>query len=135
MVDLSKDAKYIKGVGPNRVKQLNKLGIYTLEDIITYFPRTHEDRGKPKNIADLVDGEEVLIKAKCVSKISEIRIRKNMTLYKLIVRDDTATCSITWFNAFYLKNRFKIGETYQFFGKVKRRINQIEISNPIFDDR
>ncbi len=134
MVDLSKDAKYINGVGPNRVKQLNKLGIYTLEDIITYFPRAHEDRGKPKNIADLVDGEEVLIKAKCVSRISEIRIRKNMTLYKLIVRDDTATCSITWFNAFYLKNRFKVGETYQFFGKVKRRINQIEISNPIFDD-
>jgi len=134
MVDLKKDAKYIKGVGPNRIKQLNKLGIFTLEDVITYFPRVYEDRGKPKNIADVVDGEEVLIKAKCVSKISEIRIRKNMTMYKLIVRDDTATCTITWFNAFYLKNRFKIGEIYQFFGKVKRKVNQVEMSNPIFDE-
>ena len=38
MVDLNKEIQYIKGVGPNRVKLLNKLGIYTLGDIITYFP-------------------------------------------------------------------------------------------------
>ena len=35
MVDLKKDVKYVKGVGPNRVKLLNKLNIYTLEDLIT----------------------------------------------------------------------------------------------------
>ena len=133
MVDLLKDAKYIKGVGPNRVKQLNKLGIYTLNDVINYYPRGYENRGIKKNIADLTDGEEALIEAKCVSKMQEIRIRKNMSIYKLIVRDDTATCTLTWFNAFYLKNRFKVGETYKFFGKVKRRINQIEIMTPIFD--
>ena len=135
MVDLLKDAKYIKGVGPNRVKQLNKLGIYTLNDVINYYPRGYENRGIKKNIADLTDGEEALIEAKCVSKMQEIRIRKNMSIYKLIVRDDTATCTLTWFNAFYLKNRFKVGETYKFFGKVKRRINQIEIMTPIFDSK
>ena len=133
MVDLLKDAKYIKGVGPNRIKQLNKLDIYTLNDVINYYPRGYEDRGVKKNISDLVDGEEALIEAKCVSKMQEIKIRKNMSIYKLIVRDETATCTLTWFNAFYLKNRFKVGETYKFFGKIKRRINQIEIMTPIFD--
>ena len=48
MVDLNKDVKYIKNVGPNRVTLLNKLKIYTLEDLITYFPRNHEDRSVPK---------------------------------------------------------------------------------------
>jgi len=134
MVDLLKDAKYIKSVGPNRIKQLNKLGIYTLEDVITYYPRGYENRGIKKNIVDLVNGEEALIEAKCVSKMAEIKIRKNMTIYKLIVRDETATCTITWFNCFYLKNKFKIGENYKFFGKVKRSINQIEIMSPIFDE-
>ena len=105
MVDLLKDAKYIKGVGPSRIKQLNKLGIYTLEDVITYYPRSHENRGIKKNISDLVNGEEALIEAKCVSKMSEKRIRKNMTIYKLIVRDETATCTLTWFNVFFLKNK------------------------------
>ena len=134
MVDLLKDAKYIKGVGPNRVKQLNKLGIYTLEDVITYYPRGYEDRGKKKNISELVDGEEALIEATCMSKMSEIRIRKNMSIYKLAVRDDTGACTITWFNSPYLKNKFIKGETYKFYGKVKRRINQIEMMTPTFDD-
>ena len=39
-----KDVKYVKGVGPNRVQLLNKLGIFTLEDLITYYPRTYEDK-------------------------------------------------------------------------------------------
>ena len=134
MVDLLKDAKYIKGVGPNRIKQLNKLNIYTLEDVITYYPRDYENRGVKKNIVDLIDGEEALIEAKCESKMSEIKIRKNMSIYKLIVRDETSTCTLTWFNCFYLKNKFKVGKTYKFYGKVKRRINQIEIMSPIFDE-
>ena len=54
MVDLLKDAKFIKGVGPNRIKQLNKLGIFTLEDVITYYPRSHENRGVKKNMLCLV---------------------------------------------------------------------------------
>lgn len=134
MVDLLKDARYIKGVGPTTIKNLNKLEIYTLGDVITYFPRGYENRGVLKHIAELQDGEEALIEAKCVSKMSEIRIRKNMVIYKLIVRDDTADCTLTWFNSFFLKNKFKVGETYKFFGKVKRRINQIEMMTPIFDE-
>ena len=101
MVDLVKDAKYIKGVGPNRVKQLNKLGIYNLEDLITYFPRQHEDRGNAKNISELIDGEEALICAYPVSRMNEIKIRKNLTLCKLLVRDETGTCQITWYNQPY----------------------------------
>lgn len=134
MIDLLKDVKYIKGVGPERVKSLNKLGIYTLEDLITYYPRTYEDRSKAKKMDELENGEEGLIEAICVSRISEIRIRKNMTIYKLIVRDETATCEITWFNMPYLKTKFKIGNRYKFFGKVKRTASKIEMNSPIFEE-
>ena len=133
MIDLLKDVKFIKGVGPERVKNLNKLGIFTLEDLITYYPRTYEDRSKAKKISELINGEEALIEAICVSKIAEIRIRKNMTIYKLIVRDETDTCEITWFNMPYLKTKFKLGNTYKFFGKVKR-IGKIEMNSPIFEE-
>lgn len=135
MVDLLKDAKYIKGVGPNRIKQLNSLGIYTLEDVISYYPRGYENRGIKKDIAELVDGEDALIEAKCVSKMTEIRIRKNMTIYKLVVRDETATCTLTWFNVPFLKKRFIVGDIYKFFGKVKRKLNQIEMMTPIIDEQ
>ena len=74
-MDLNKDVKYVKTVGPNRVKLLNKLNINTLKDLITYYPRDYEDRSKPKKIADLIDGEEALIQATVQTRMVEARIR------------------------------------------------------------
>ena len=44
MIDLKQSVQYVKGVGPNNVTLLQKLGINTLEDLITFFPRNYEDR-------------------------------------------------------------------------------------------
>lgn len=132
-MELTKDVKYIKGVGPNRVKLLNKLGIFSLYDLITYFPRQHEDRSKPKNIIDVSDGEETLIQGMCVSKMSEIRIRKGLTIYKILIRDETGTCTITWYNQSYLKGKFIPGNTYSFFGKCNFKRGNLEMNSPVFD--
>ncbi len=134
MIDLNKQIQYIKGVGPNRAELLNKLGISTLEDLITYYPREYEDRGKPKKIAEVCNGEECLIEGLVVSRMSEQKIRKNMTIYKLIVRDDTAACLITWFNQSYLKNKFALGKKYKFYGKVSNKFGKIEMNSPVFDE-
>lgn len=134
MLDLKKDVKYIKGVGPSRVKLLNKIRIFTLEDLITYYPRDYEDRSKPRLIENLVDGEESLIKAVVVSKIVEIRLKNRMCMYKLLVQDETAKCTIIWFNQSYLKNKFAVGETYYFFGKANIRMGKFEMNSPVFDD-
>ena len=133
MVDLNKDIQYIKGVGPNRAKLLNKLGIFSLEDLITYFPREYEDRSKPKNIIDLIDGTEALIEAIPIAKMSEVFIRKNLTLYKLIVRDGTGTCQITWYNQPYLKTIFKPNQKYKFYGKVNNKYGKVDMQSPVFD--
>ena len=134
MVDLSKDVKYIKGVGPNRVKLLNKLGIFTLKDLITYYPREYEDRSKPKQIQEIVDNEEVLIKAIAVSKVAEIRIKRNMCMYKLTVNDGTSNCYITWFNQSYVKSLIKLGETYYFYGKATVKNGKVSMNSPVFDN-
>lgn len=55
MLDLNKEIKYVKGVGPARAQLLKKLGIFNLYDLITYFPREYEDRSKPKLIQDVED--------------------------------------------------------------------------------
>ena len=133
MVDLEKEIKFIKGVGPNRATLLNKLGIFNLKDLITYFPREHEDRGKAKGIAELEDGEEALICAYPVARMSEIKIRGNLTLCKLIVRDETGTCQITWYNQSYLKNTFKPNERYKFFGKVSKKYGKMEMQSPVYE--
>ena len=133
MVDLNKEIKYVKGVGPNREVLLNKLKIYTLKDLITYYPRDYEDRSKPKNIYECEDGEEVLIEAMPTGKISEYRKGK-MVISRLIVKDQTGTCYITWFNQGYLKSVFTPGRLYRFFGKVAKKGNRIEMNSPVYDE-
>lgn len=133
MVDFSQNIQYIKGVGPSRAEVLHKLGIYTLEDIVTYYPREYEDRSNLKKICELSFGEQVAFKATVVSRISETRIRNNMTIYKLLVRDDTGSILLTWFNQTYLKSTFKPGQEYVFFGKVTGNFGHIEMQSPIFD--
>ena len=133
MIDLEKDVKYIKGVGPNRVKLLNKLGIFTLKDLITYYPRTYEDRSKPKNIAECIDGEEVLIEAYASGKVTDVRLR-GKTMQKLVIRDETGVATAVWFNQSYLKNKFKQGEKYSFYGKISNIFGKITINSPVFDE-
>ena len=133
LVDLNKDVKYIKGVGPNRSALLNKLGIFTLDDLITYYPRDYEDRSKPKKICDVVNGEEVLVQGIVQSKLVESRIRKGLTLYRTKIADDTGFMEIVWYNQSYLKNQIKQGQVYNFFGKVSLKYNKKEMNSPVFD--
>ena len=118
-MDLSKNVQYVKGVGEERSKVLNRLGIFNLEDLITYYPRDYEDRSKVKNLEDTIDGEETLIRAVVVTKMQVISARsRKMKICKMIVRDETDACEVVWYNQPYLKQRFKIGEEYNFFGKI-----------------
>ena len=133
MIDLKQSVQYVKGVGPNNVTLLQKLGINTLEDLITFFPRNYEDRSKPKKIYELVDGEEALIDVICASKVSEVRFARNKVMLKMVVRDDTGECVITWFNQTYVKNKFQVGERYQFYGKISIKYGRVEMTKPVFD--
>ena len=133
MLDLNKDVKYVKTVGPNRVKLLNKLNIYTLKDLIEYYPRDYEDRSKPKNLYECIDGEEVLIEAMTTGKINEMH-KGRMTISRLIVKDQTGTCYITWFNQGYLRDKFQTGRMYRFFGKISNKNGRLEMNSPVYDE-
>ena len=134
MVDLKKDIQYVKGVGPSKAAVLQRIGINTLGDLMTYYPRTYEDRGQLKKIDSILDGETALIEGVAISNLIEVRIRRNMTLCKLRVRDDTGECNITWFNQKYLKTRIKFGEKYKFYGKFSVRYGKVELASPVFEE-
>ena len=133
-MNLNEDVKYIKGVGPNRVQLLNKIGIFTLKDLITYYPRGYEDRSKPKNICECVNGEVALIEAVAISRLIDTRINKGRTMQKLAVRDETAQATITWFNQPYLKSKFQAGKKYRFYGKIEFQYGKIGMTSPVFDE-
>lgn len=128
MSDLRKDIQYIKGIGPKRAQKLNKLGIFTLKDLMYYFPRQFEDRNNLKRIIQLENEEKATIKVVIVG-ISTSSPRKGMNITKVDVRDETGYAKLVFFNQDYVKNTFKQGDTILVFGKVKKEFKNIELSS------
>lgn len=125
--------KYVKGVGEARAKLFSKLGLITLSDALSYYPREYEDRTTLKTISELTDGEECSIKASLVSEVTESRPRKNLRITKALVTDGSSFLSFTWFNQNYIKTSLVMGEEYIFFGKVKRAGMRMEMQSPVIE--
>lgn len=122
--------QYLNGVGPKRAKKLNNLGIYTVEDLLEYFPRKFEDRRKINKIIFLKDKDKVLLKIKIINKPNIIKLNSKKNILKVMGIDDTGIIEIVWFNNSYLADKIKINEYYYLFGSVKIINNKIEIVNP-----
>ena len=78
MTDLNTDVRYIKGVGESRAKYLSKLGIFTLRDLVAFFPRGYDDRSVIKDISSLIFGESVCVRGVVASEPRLSRIRKGL---------------------------------------------------------
>ncbi|MCC0685566.1 ATP-dependent DNA helicase RecG [Clostridioides sp. ZZV14-6345] len=127
-MDLYKDVQYVKGIGPKKADKLSKLGIFTLKDLLYYFPRQFEDRNNLKKIAQLEDEEKVTIKA-VISSINTFSPREGMTLTKIDVKDETGSAKLVFFNKSYIKNTFRPGDSILVFGKVKKKFNNLELTS------
>ena len=133
MADLNTDVRYIKGIGEQRAKALGKLHIATLRDLISYFPRSYEDRSARKDIRDLADGETVCVEAMVAAPPTLSRVRKGLELVKLRVVDATGTLDITFFNQAYQRDNLRAGETYTFYGKVEGFNRRKQMTNPLVE--
>ena len=103
MADLNTDVRYIKGIGEKRAQALNKLGVFSLFDLISFFPRRYEDRSLIKPIALVQNGEAVCISAVVAEEPRLSRIRRGLDLVRFRAYDDSAEVSITYFNQSYVK--------------------------------
>ena len=119
MSNFNTDIRFLKGVGEKRAQHLYSLGIDTIGALLRYFPRGYEDFSNLKQIFDCNVDEKVCVKAKIITPITENKVRKNMTLYKFTVSDNTAQMQITIFNNKYLAARLNQGSEYLFLGKIQ----------------
>ncbi len=133
MDKLSMSVQYVKGVGPKRFGKLKKLNIYTVEDLIYYFPRDYEDRRGFKKISQCVHGEKISLKVRVIGIPNVIRPRPNLSILKVPIKDETGYAYLVWFNQDYLADKFQNNETIIVHGKVNRRGGEIQIQNPIFE--
>ncbi len=122
---LDSNIQYLKGVGPATAEKLNKLGIYTLNDLIENFPRMYEDRTKLYRLSELEIDKNCLFIGTISSKKEVKRIRKNLIIYSNYVCDETAVIKMTWFNQKYVAEKLIPGNSYLFFGKPEYQNGRI----------
>ena len=133
MADMLTDVRYVRGIGEARAKALGKLGVTTLRELISYFPRAYEDRREYRRIADLVTGESACVRAVAAEAPRLSHVRRGLDLVKLRVVDESAALELTFFNQAYLKNSFRTGEEYVFFGKAEGQGRRRQMTNPLFE--
>ncbi len=129
------DIRYIKGVGEARAKAFARLGIHSYRTLLHHFPRGYIDHRHNVNILEAHNyiGETVSLIATVASSVSFHRIRKNLSISKVTVIDETGRMQLSFFNNPYLKNMFRQGETYLFYGKIERFGAMLTMSSPYFE--
>ena len=133
MADLHTDIRYIKGIGETRAKALQKLGIATLEDLLSYFPRRWEDRTLTRPIRELALGEYACVRAMLAGDPTASRIAGGRTLVKVRAVDDSGTLDVAFFNQDYRKTSLHKGETYIFYGRVEGDLLRRRMTNPLLE--
>ena len=123
----------LKGIGAVRSKQLAGMGICTLYDLLSYFPRSYEDRTVFTSIASLEPDVRGCFRAMVVSHPQTARIKKGMEITKVSVSDDTKKLTLVFFNQSYISKQLEYGQEYAFYGKLDAGYTGLQMASPSFE--
>ena len=133
MPELSTDVRYIKGVGEQRAKALERLGVRTLGDLLNNFPRAYEDRTVVRPIAELTIDETACVRAMVAAEPRLTRVRRGLDLVKFRIVDESGSADVTFFNQSYVRDQLVLGESYVFYGKAGGNLLRKTFTNPVFE--
>ncbi len=122
----------IKGVGEKLAPLLGKLGLFTIGDLLAFYPRRYEDRSQFIPIGQVCDGQTALIAGK-VTAVENRPTKTRLVITKVTVDDDSpSVASLTWFNQWRMKQTFEkmMGKRIVAYGTAKRAYSAVEITQP-----
>ncbi|MGI5879359.1 MAG: ATP-dependent DNA helicase RecG [Syntrophomonadaceae bacterium] len=118
MDSLLKEIQYLKGVGPGRKVCLNRMGIYTLLDLLWHVPRTYIDRSKVTRLDDMEIDQMAQIQGRVIQTRSS-NSRRGMSVFSAAIDTGEVVLTAIWFNQPYLKTIIKIDQDIYVSGKIK----------------
>ena len=124
------DIKNLKGVGPKIAQLLNRLGVYTIGDIIRFFPRTYEDWTAVNTLQEACGQKDRCVRLKILSYPQMIRLRSGKILYKLEATDGINLAQIIFYNSKYAAESLVKDNEYILRGSVEFKFGKYEISSP-----
>lgn len=119
-------------VGPQYERRLEKLGIFTVKDLLYHFPFRYQDTRNIICITELKSKGEGTISAS-PSSISNIRTRTGKWLTRAVVEDASDKIAVVWFNQPYLTKTIHTGHTYLFWGKTNAKWGSTTLTSPEFE--
>jgi ATP-dependent DNA helicase RecG len=120
----------IPGIGPKSAKNLERLGLHTLGDLLWYLPRRYIDYSQLKTINRLWYGEEVTV----LATVEEMKVRPTrggqMKLVEAVVGDGTGSLRVTWFNQPWIANQLPAGEAVALSGRIDQYLGRLTMNSP-----
>lgn len=128
-MELRDSVTTIKGIGEKTAASFSRLGVRTVADLLNYYPRTYISYEDPVDIQNVNFGSR---QAVCASINSRVEVRKvrGLTIVTVYAKDFTGTIKLTWFNCPFLRNFFRIGQTFVFVGEVSYKNGMITMTQP-----
>ncbi len=127
-MNLLSSLEKVKGVGPKVAEQFADAGLMTVDDLINFLPRAHEDFSHVTRIIDIAPGKAT-IKARC-EKIATRPVRRGLRITTATLADDSGKLQAVWFNQPYRETQLKSGDEFYFSGEFEFNYNRYQLTNP-----
>ncbi|CAN5579028.1 ATP-dependent DNA helicase RecG [soil metagenome] len=133
MIGLETPLQFLKGVGPRRAADLQRVGLATVEDLLYRFPIRYEDRGSFATISTLRPGASASIAAEVVGCGVRPTRRPRFRIFELLVRDATGSLRAVFFNQPFLADVFRPHQRVILFGKLELTSHGLQMQNPQYE--
>ncbi len=117
-MELKERLSELRGIGPKRYEALKQIGLLTVYDLLTYYPRSYEDRRLLTPIAKLVVGEQQAVSG-ILRRTAEKGTGRGLHILRADIDDGTGMLEIVWFNQKFLKPKLKVGMRLFAVGKIE----------------
>ena len=131
--NLNSSIEELVGVGPVKSKQLAKLGIFTIRDMIYTFPRLYEERGNIFKLSDLDTASPHGYILTVATQVVSSRTKQGMSISKFKAFDESGTVEVIFFNSPFVKDVFHVGEEFRFWGKLSLSKNTLQLTSPKYE--
>jgi len=124
--------QYLKGVGPKRAADLQRVGLSTVEDLLYRFPLRYEDRGHLQPISSLKPGQQVAIAGRIQSSRLRTTRRPGFKIFEALIGDATGSIPAVWMNQAFLQDILRRDVQVVLFGTVEAR-PRLQVINPDYE--
>lgn len=122
----------LSGIGLKRAELFHKLGVYSVGNLLNFYPRDYEDWSDITDISDVTDNTTVCIRAVVGSAFKTGYTQSGKFIARVAVYDDSGGAELVFFNNRYIVNMLKYGATYLFFGKASHTLDGVSMVSPTF---